>query len=68
VTITADGLVGNITVVTSLDQNLDQRAIKIVQGWRFRPAMRNLGAAAGYPAVLKPISIRLPVVITIRFP
>jgi TonB family protein len=68
VTITTDGRAGDITVVKSLDKDLDQRAIKIVQGWLFRPAMRNLGTAAGYPAVLKPISTRLPVVITIRIP
>jgi TonB family protein len=65
VTIRTDGRAGDVTVVKSLDNDLDQRAIEIVQGWRFRPAMRNLGTD---PAVLKPISTRLPVAITIRIP
>jgi TonB family protein len=68
VTIKTDGRAGDVTVVKSLCKELDQRAIEMVQGWRFRPAMTNLGTEAGYPAVLKPISTRLPVVITIRIP
>ncbi len=36
-----DGTVGNVQVVQSLGQGLDEKAIEAVRQWRFNPGMRN---------------------------
>jgi TonB family protein len=36
-----DGVPHDITVVTSLDKDFDAKAIEAIQGWRFKPAMKN---------------------------
>lgn len=55
-TITPEGRAANVTVVKGLDKELDQQAVQAVQGWRFKPAMRDG----------RPIATRLPVTMPVR--
>lgn len=56
VTITPEGHAANVTVVQGVDGELDQQAVQVVQGWRFKPAMRDG----------RPIATRLPVAIPVH--
>ncbi len=37
----ADGVVGDVRVIRSLDSALDQEAIKAAKQWRFKPGMKD---------------------------
>ncbi|MCI0354874.1 MAG: energy transducer TonB, partial [Acidobacteria bacterium] len=41
VVVCADGRVGRIRVERSLDEDLDQNAVRTVRQWRFRPALKD---------------------------
>jgi TonB family protein len=36
-----DGTVGPVNVSQNLEESLDRRAVRVVRGWRFTPALRN---------------------------
>jgi len=42
----ADGKVGDVSITRSLDEDLDQEAIKAVKQWRFKPATKDGKAVA----------------------
>jgi TonB family protein len=54
----ADGTVGDVTVTTSLDSDLDQSAIAAVKQWRFKP-----GTKDGKPV---PVQVSVELAFTLR--
>jgi protein TonB len=56
----ADGSVGDVRIIRSLDRNLglDEQAIKAVKRWRFRPAMRLGTAIPMFVAIEMTFSLR----------
>lgn len=52
----ADGKVGDVTVVESLDDGLDQQAIESMKQWEFKPGLKDG----------KPVAVRIRVIISFR--
>ena len=57
-TITSDGSIARAKVIKSLDSDLDERAVERLGVWKLRPATNADG---------KPIPVRIPVEIVVRF-
>ena len=57
-TITSDGSIATAKVIKSLDSDLDERAVERLGVWKLRPATNADG---------KPIPVRIPVEIVVRF-
>jgi protein TonB len=56
----ADGSVGEVRIIRSLDKNLglDEQAIKAVKGWRFRPGTRSGTAIPMFVSIEMTFSLR----------
>ena len=54
----ADGKPRNVSVVRGLDHGLDEKALEVVQTWRFRAGMRN-GVPVAVGGVVVAVSFRL---------
>src|SRR4249920_248326 len=52
----ADGKVGDVTVVESLDDGLDQQAIESMKQWEFKPGVKDG----------EPVAVRIRVIISFR--
>jgi periplasmic protein TonB len=57
VDVRADGSVGRVVVVKSLEASLDREAIKAVRQWRFKPGTRNG----------KPVAVRVNVDVSFTY-
>jgi periplasmic protein TonB len=52
----ADGKVGDVTVIESLDEGLDQQAIESLKQWEFKPGLKDG----------EPVAVRVRVIISFR--
>jgi TonB family protein len=55
----ADGKPRNVSVVRGLDHSLDEKALEVVQTWRFRAGMRH-GVPVAVGGIVVAVSFRLP--------
>ena len=58
ITVSTEGRVTNIIVVKALGGGLEEKAIKAVKSWKFKPATDSYN---------KPIAVRVPIEVTFHF-
>ncbi len=52
----ADGKVGDVTVIESLDEGLDQQAVESLKQWEFKPGLKDG----------EPVAVRVQVIVSFR--